>query len=72
MEDIEIRQAEIRDHQSLVDFNCQMAFETEAKILNQDLITQGVLGILTNSSRGFYIVAINNFIVVGCLMVTFE
>ena len=39
---VEIRKARVEDLDCLVDFNKQMAFETEGKELNTELLTRGV------------------------------
>eukprot|EP00276_Gloeochaete_wittrockiana_P000196 CAMPEP_0184671422 /NCGR_PEP_ID=MMETSP0308-20130426/85492_1 /TAXON_ID=38269 /ORGANISM="Gloeochaete witrockiana, Strain SAG 46.84" /LENGTH=141 /DNA_ID=CAMNT_0027118547 /DNA_START=1717 /DNA_END=2142 /DNA_ORIENTATION=- len=50
-----------------------MAFETEGLKLEPDVIKKGVLGILEDESRGFYIVAVlGDGTIVGQLMITYE
>ena len=70
--DMEVRAAAIEDADLLVDFNQQMARETEGKELDLDVLRHGVAGMLNDGSRGFYLVAETNGAVVGSLMITTE
>ena len=45
------------DLDDLVEFRVRLAFETEDKTLDRDLVRQGVLDCLKNPSLGFYYVA---------------
>ncbi len=72
MSEIQIRAADVSDLDSLVRFNQGIALETEDKQLDEATLTSGVRAILTNDSLGFYIVAVSDERVVGCLMVTKE
>ena len=70
-----IRKAKLEDLERITDFNIQMAKETEAKILDKNIVQKGVKSVLNNKIKGFYLIAENNKdtkIVVGQLMVTFE
>jgi ribosomal protein S18 acetylase RimI-like enzyme len=70
-----IRKAKFEDLERIVDFNIQLAKETEEKILDTNIVREGVKTVLNNKSKGFYVVAEDNKgarIVVGQLMVTFE
>jgi ribosomal protein S18 acetylase RimI-like enzyme len=49
-----------------------MALETESKILDPSVLSQGVATLLENPDLGFYVVAEYDGIVVGALMVTTE
>lgn len=55
-------------------FNQQMAFETENKPLDIDILKQGVRGLLANHSYGFYCLALekNTGKPVGQTMITYE
>lgn len=53
-------------------FNQLMAEETEHKHLPTDIITSGVNALLADESKGFYLVAVENDQVIGCLAVTYE
>jgi len=69
----QVRPAAITDVQTLVDFNCAMALETEDKRLDPRIVALGVEGLLGNASRGRYLLACSeNGGVVGQLMHTFE
>ncbi|MFQ3189727.1 MAG: ribosomal protein S18 acetylase RimI-like enzyme [Paraglaciecola sp.] len=49
-----------------------MAWETEQKRLDEDILTKGVDALIVDENKGFYLVAEQNNIVVGSLMVTTE
>lgn len=53
-----IRTAAADDAETLVHFNRQMAEETEGKVLDPETVRNGVRGLLNDSSRGFYLVAV--------------
>jgi GNAT superfamily N-acetyltransferase len=70
-----IRKARLKDWERIVDFNLQMAKETEGKILDKNLVREGVKAVLNNQLRGFYLLAENDEEtkqIVGQLMITFE
>ena len=67
-----IRKAQVSDIQSLVNFNQLMAKETEDKQLDSDILTLGVSNLVNDASKGFYLVAEIEGLVVGSLMVTTE
>jgi ribosomal protein S18 acetylase RimI-like enzyme len=70
-----IRKAKIEDLEGIVNFNIQMAKETEGKIIEGKIVLEGVKAVLNNSLKGFYLLAEENNgakIHVGQLMVTFE
>ena len=68
----EIRRANPDDAAILIDFNREMARETEGKELDQKLITAGVQALLSNEALGFYVVAENDDEIMGSLMITTE
>ncbi|NUM81854.1 GNAT family N-acetyltransferase [bacterium] len=72
MESINIRQAETKDIQTIVQFNCAMARETENKILDHGMASSGVLFMFDHPEYGFYCVAETGQHVVGQLMITYE
>jgi ribosomal protein S18 acetylase RimI-like enzyme len=72
LEKINIRVAQNSDVKSLVEFNQLMAWETEQKKLDEDILTKGVSALIVDENKGFYLVAEQNNIVVGSLMVTTE
>lgn len=69
---IEIRLARLEDADSIAQFNQNMAMETEGRRLDQHTIDAGVRAVLTDPTRGFYLVAMDGPTAVGCLMVTYE
>ncbi len=67
-----VRRAEHEDAKVIADFNCRMARETENKQLNQELVEQGVLGMIEEPARGFYLLAGTDTKIQACLMITYE
>lgn len=67
-----IRDATLADVADLVDWNAAMAWETEHKRLDPEVLRRGVAGVLEQSRRGFYLVAERAGVAVGSLLVTFE
>lgn len=67
-----IRAATPADVADLVAWNAAMAWETERKRLDPDVLRRGVAGVLEQPRRGFYLVAERAGVAVGCLLVTFE
>ncbi len=71
---LRIRKAKFEDLEGIVDFNIQMAKETEWKI-DKNVVREGVKAVFNNNLKGFYLVAEENTddkILGGQLMVTFE
>ncbi|MSR53434.1 MAG: GNAT family N-acetyltransferase [Gemmataceae bacterium] len=69
---LNIRRATERDAASIADFNSRMAWETEHKRLDPDVVGRGVSRVFGDSAKGFYLVAESAGEVVGQLMITFE
>lgn len=67
-----IRYAVPADLPTLVEFNIAMALETEGLRLLPELVTAGVGAVLSDASRGFYLVALRDEVVVGSMLVTPE
>ena len=72
MNNMKIRIASLKDAGVIAKFNRAMALETENKILDPEVLLQGVKSVLKKPELGFYIVAELNDKVVGCLMITTE
>jgi GNAT superfamily N-acetyltransferase len=67
-----VRPALPADHAVLVEFNRAMAWETEEKSLDADILGRGVRGVFEDPRRGFYLVAARDGAVEGALLVTYE
>jgi len=67
-----IRHAEFKDAESISNFNAAMGLETESLQLNFDVLHKGVEDLLSDETKGFYVVAEIDHKVVGQLMITFE
>ena len=70
--DIQVIQAGPRHSEVIAEFNQAMAIETEGRKLPWDKIHPGIKAILQDSSLGFYLVALYQGEVVGCLAITYE
>jgi len=69
---VTIRRGEPRDADTIAAFNRRMAWETEHKHLDPEVLARGVGRVFTDPAKGFYLVAEAGGEVVGQLMVTFE
>jgi GNAT superfamily N-acetyltransferase len=67
-----IRHAERSDIAAVAEWNAAMAWETEQKRLDPQILTQGVTAVLDEPRRGFYLVAECDGRAVGGLLVTYE
>jgi len=67
-----LRAANPADAETIAQFNCAMALETENKTLDPIRVRDGVQAVIDQPARGFYLLAERNDIVLGGLMVTFE
>lgn len=69
---MKVREATVKDHQKLVEFQIAMAKETEGIELQIEPLEEGVMAVLKDSKKGkYYITEINNK-VVASLLTTFE
>lgn len=71
-ESVRVRAARPEDLESLVDFNCRLARETEDHELDPATVRRGLSRLFDNPAAGFYTVAEQGGRVVGCLLITFE
>ncbi len=67
-----IRIARKGDIEALVLFNQSMAFETEGKKLEAEILRPGVAAVFDDEHKGFYVVAETGETIAGGLLVTFE
>jgi ribosomal protein S18 acetylase RimI-like enzyme len=67
-----LRRAQIADASVIAEFNQAMALETENKTLNPAIVQAGVLAVLNEPRRGFYLVAERAGELIGGLMITYE
>lgn len=71
-ERIAVRDATRDDIAFLVDCNASMAWETERKSLDRLLLQSGITAVLDRPERGFYLIAEQTGMRVGCLLITRE
>ncbi len=69
---IEIRDAVPEDAEQIVEFQIEMARETEDLDLDRDTCTKGVTAVFVDPSLGRYFVAVDGDRVIGSLMITYE
>lgn len=67
-----IRLANAADADEFVQFNQAMAFETEGKQLDPNVVGPAVAAVFADERKGFYVVAEDDDRVVGGLMITYE
>lgn len=67
-----IEKATKEDLPVLVDFQQQMALETEDLHLDGETVTEGILELFNDTSKGQYFVVREENQPVGCLMITYE
>jgi ribosomal protein S18 acetylase RimI-like enzyme len=70
--EILIRDANIKDHSHIVDFQMAMALETEELILEQNTLSKGVKAVLEDPSKARYFIAEGEGKPAGMLMITTE
>lgn len=67
-----IREAQLAEAPTLVDFQLAMAKETEGLDLESSDLVEGVARVFLDPSKGKYFVAEENGKLIGCLLTTFE
>ena len=67
-----IRIGKINDASYIAKNNCLLAKESEDIDISYETTLMGVKNVITDSSKGFYLVAIENNAIIGQLMITFE
>jgi ribosomal protein S18 acetylase RimI-like enzyme len=67
-----IRLATIEDAATIASFNAAMAMETENKTLDMEMVETAVRAAFESDDKGFYIVAEEDGVVLGSLMLTYE
>lgn len=72
MSEFEVRAARPGDRETIVEFNCRLAEETEDVRLDRDTVAAGVAAVLADASRGRYFLACRDDRPVGQLMHTRE
>jgi GNAT superfamily N-acetyltransferase len=70
--EITIRPATFEDTQALIDNNQAMAWETETRRLDEEVLRLGVSNLIKDPNKGFYLLAEIHGTVAGSLMVTSE
>jgi|SRR5215831_21058022 len=72
MSPISVRPATLLDSATIADFNSRMALETEHRRLDPERVSNGVVALLKDASKGAYFVAASDGRIVGQLLITFE
>ncbi|HVT32456.1 MAG TPA: GNAT family N-acetyltransferase [Rhodanobacteraceae bacterium] len=69
---IAIRNATRNDIAFLADCNLAMAWESEKKRLDREVLARGIVAVFDHPERGFYVVAERDGVAVGSLLITHE
>ena len=69
---ITVRPATIDDAIAIIDFQLNMAMETENLTLDYPTVTRGVQAVFEDSTKGSYYVALDDKKIIGSLMTTYE
>jgi len=69
---LQIRKAEPADLETIVEFNAQLARETEGRTLEAATLREGVAQVLADPAKGFYWVVEIKGQIVGQLLLTYE
>lgn len=69
---MKIRKAEENDFEIIAEYNYNLAYETEDKKLDKDILIKGVKRILSDETKGIYHVCEVDGKVVGQIMYTYE
>lgn len=67
-----VRKANPADAPAIIDFQLKMAWETEKRSLDRDIVTKGVNAVFADSRKGEYYVAEADGKVVASLLITYE
>jgi L-amino acid N-acyltransferase YncA len=69
---MKIRNAVLRDSKIIAENNLMLAEESENKNINYKTVLEGVKAVITDRTKGFYLVIEENNEIIGQMMVTFE
>ncbi|GAB2573905.1 GNAT family N-acetyltransferase [Dyella jejuensis] len=72
MPTVTVRPARREDIAAIAEWNAAMAWETEHKRLDLEVLLRGVGAVFDEPRRGFYRIAERDGCAVGCLLVTYE
>lgn len=67
-----VRRATVLDAETVAEFNRRLAWESEGKKLDAEVLRHGVAAVLADAHKGFYVMAEREGEVIGQSMVTFE
>jgi len=67
-----IRKANINDAEAIAENNVKLAYESEGLKISYETTLEGVKSVLSDPTKGFYLVAEKDNEIIGELMITFE
>ena len=67
-----IRKANINDAETIAENNVKLAYESEGLKISYETTLEGVKSVLSDPTKGFYLVAEKDNEIIGELMITFE
>lgn len=71
-EGLQVRAAVHGDGETIAVRNAEMAFETEGRVLDYETVHNGVLSVLQDPAKGWYLVAESGGSIIGQCMITLE
>lgn len=69
---IEIREANLGDCETIMEFQIAMARETEGIDLDKDTVIKGVKAVFEDKNKGRYYITLSEKKVISCLLTTYE
>ncbi len=69
---MKIRKAKKEEAKMISDFQQKMALETEDYVLDKKTVEAGVKAVFDDSSKGQYFIAIQEYVIAGSLLITYE
>lgn len=69
---VQIRLATEEDSKEIIDFQLEMALESEGLELNPNTLRDGVLSVFRDTQKGKYFVAEDDQEIIGSMMITYE
>lgn len=69
---VSVRHACLSDAERIAELNVRLAWETERLRLNPQVVLNGVRAVISDATKGWYLVADAGELVIGQIMLTFE
>jgi GNAT superfamily N-acetyltransferase len=69
---MQVRKASLNDAETIAHHNLLLAKESENQTLSPKTVLKGVRSLLSDETKGFYLVAVDENMIIGQVMITFE